>query len=639
VGASLISRDGDADNRNVRERCVTFVVAAGAVVVLAWASGGYFPSEWGLVALGFLLVLLATIVLSDGVEIGRLGVVLLGALGALGTWQLLSLWWSSSPSLPVNEAERTFLYLAATATLILCLRASTVPALLGGIAAGATVVSVYALGTRLAPGTIGGAYDPSSGYQLAKPIGYWNALGLLDVSGLLIVTGIALRRSAAQASIAAAAAVPLGVCLYFTYSRGSLLALATGLVAVVVLTPSRLRAAALAVAIMMPPLVGVALASRSNALTAAGATLQTAQEEGHRLAWELVGLAIVAVALQLAVARLGPRVRLSLRARRVLAIGTVAAVLLAGVAAAQHVGGPGAIVDRGRAAFVAEPPTTTTGLDRRLLSASGNGRSAYWRVAAGMVEHRPLLGEGAGSFTRTWLRERPVANEARDAHNLYLETLAELGPIGLGLLLLVLAAPFRAVPRVWRDPSAPVAVGVLSAFLIHAAVDWDWEIPLLTLIALACAAVLLVLDPARSRLALTASRRVAGCGAVGVAIVAALVIHVGNRAAADALDALAADRPEQAAAGAERARTWMPWSSEGSQLLGEALAESGDDVGARRALRDAARRDPGEWSIWYDLATVETAARRVNAITRTRELNPLSVELPTLEAEAAIDSS
>ena len=106
-------RDGDADNRNVRERCVTFVVAAGAVVVLAWASGGYFPSEWGLVALGFLLVLLATIVLSDGVEIGGLGVVLLGALAALGAWQLLSLWWSSSPSLPVNEAERTFLYLAA----------------------------------------------------------------------------------------------------------------------------------------------------------------------------------------------------------------------------------------------------------------------------------------------------------------------------------------------------------------------------------------------------------------------------------------------------------------------------------------------------------------------------------------------
>ena len=58
--------------------------------------------------------------------------------------------------MPVSESERTLLYLAAAATLILCLIASTVPALLGGIAAGVTVVSVYALGTRLAPGRSAG---------------------------------------------------------------------------------------------------------------------------------------------------------------------------------------------------------------------------------------------------------------------------------------------------------------------------------------------------------------------------------------------------------------------------------------------------------------------------------------------------
>jgi hypothetical protein len=256
-----------------------------------------------------------------------------------------------------------------------------------------------------------------------------------------------------------------------------------------------------------------------------------------------------------------------------------------------------------------------------------------------MVERHPLLGEGAGSFTRTWLRERPVANEARDAHNLYLETLAELGPIGLVLLLLVLVTPLRTVPRVWRDPSAPVAVGVLTAFALHAAVDWDWEIPLLTLIALAAAAVLLVLDPVRFSLPLTTSRRLAGCGAVGLALLVALVVHVGNRAAGDALDALAADHPEQAADAAARARTWMPWSSEGDQLLGEALAEAGDDRAARVPLLRAVRRDPGEWSIWYDLASVETGPERGRALTLARELNPLSVEIPALEAETSLDSS
>ena len=478
---------------------MTFAAAAVLVVVLAWSSGGYFPSEWGLITLGFLLVLLATILLSESVEIGRSGIVLLGALAAFGAWQLLSLLWSSSPSLPVTEFERTLLYLAAAATLILCLTAATVPALLGGIAAGATVVSVYALGTRLAPGTIGGAYDPSSGYQLAKPIGYWNALGLLAVAGLVIVAGIAIDGT------------PSGLpSRRWQLSRSA--SASTSPTARVSARPGRRsrrpRCPDREQAACGRPLGGAAGPTTHRG--GARVPLETALTTRRRHAANRptgrtpVGVGArragaLAVVLQVAVALIGPRVRVSDRVWRVVVVSAVAAVLVGGLAAVMHEGGPSTIADRARAAFVAEPPTTATGLDRRLLSASGNGRSAYWRVSARMVEHHPLLGEGAGSFARTWLRERPVANEARDAHNLYLETLAELGPIGLVLLLLVLVTPFRPVPRVWRDPSAPVAVGVLTAFLIHAAVDWDWEIPVLTLIALAAAAVLLVLDPVRSR--------------------------------------------------------------------------------------------------------------------------------------------
>ena len=513
--------------------------------------------------------------------------------------------------MPVSESERTLLYLAAAATLILCLTASTVPALLGGIAAGVTVVSVYALGTRLAPGTIGGAYDPSSGYQLAKPIGYWNAFGLLAVSGLVIVAGIALRRDALRASIAAVAAVPLGVCLYFTYSRGSLLALAAALVVLVALTESRLRAVVLLGVLLVPPLVGVALASRSNALTTAGATLQTAQREGHRLAWELVGLAALAVVLQVAAAlHRAAGSPLATGCGGCVAVGAVAAVVLGGVAAVVHEGGPGAIADRARAASSPSlrppPPGSTAGFSRRpaTVAPRTGGWLRAWssasRCSARVRDRSPARGFASGRWrTRRGMRTTSISRRWRSS--------ARSGSCSSCSSSLT---PFRTVPRVWRDPSAPVAVGVLTAFIIHAAVDWDWEIPLLTLIALAGAAVLLVLDPARSRLALTTSRRLAGCGAVGLALVAALVVHVGNRAAGDALDALAADRPEQAAAAAERARTWMPWSSEGDQLLGEALAESGDDRAARVPLLRAARRDPGEWSIWYDLASVETGAEK-----------------------------
>ena len=261
------------------------------------------------------------------------------------------------------------LYLAAAATLILCLTAATVPALLGGIAAGVTIVSVYALGTRLGPGTIGGAYDPSSGYQLAEPIGYWNALGLLAGSGLVIVAGVVIRRNAFRASIAAVAAVPLGVVSTSPTAEGLCLRWRARSSSSLRLTESRLRAVVLLGVLLVPPLIGVALSSRSNALTTAGATLQTAQREGHRFARELVGLAALAVVLQVAVALIGPRVRVSDRVWRVVVVSAVAAVLVGGLAAVMHEGGPSTIAtghgQHSSPSLRPPPPGSTAGFCRR----------------------------------------------------------------------------------------------------------------------------------------------------------------------------------------------------------------------------------------------------------------------------------
>ncbi len=74
-----------------------------------------------------------------------------------------------------------------------------------------------------------------------------------------------------------------------------------------------------------------------------------------------------------------------------------------------------------------------------------------------------------------------------DAHNLYLETLAELGPFGLVLLAAMLALPLVAALRVREHPFASAATGAYAAFLFHAALDWDWEMPAVTLAGLVCA--------------------------------------------------------------------------------------------------------------------------------------------------------
>lgn len=620
------------------KRILPGAVAALIVLVLAFESGGYFPSEWGLLSLALLIGSVSVLVVTDEVRLGRLDLLLLGALGLLGLWQLLSVAWSTGAAVPVLEAERTLVYLCAATALVLVLEPSRVTPLLGGVVAGITVVAIYALGTRLAPGTIGGAYDPSSGYQLAKPLGYWNALGLLLVMGIVLAAGLALHGTRVRAAAAAVVLVPMLVALSFTFSRGSVAALAVALAVVVALETRRIRAVAILGVLFAAPACGVLLASRKSALTAAGATLQTAQAQGHRLAWQLLALGAVAAALAALSFPATARVRVPDGLRRPLVALAVAAAVLAVAAGVARAGGPSALADRLQSSFTAQAPPAEQGLARRLLSISGNGRSDYWRVAARMVKRDPLLGDGAGSFTARWAQERPLEIEARDAHNLYLETLAELGPVGLLLLAAVLGTPLLALRRSRAVAPAAAAAGAYAAFLAHAALDWDWEVPLLVLVAVACATSLIALDPGRHSRRLALSRRLIALGACAALAALALVVHGGNRAAAVAADAIARDDPLAAAAAARRARAWMPWSFEPWQLLGEAELARGGDAAARDSLRRAAALDPGQWSVWFDLALASRGLERVNALTRARELNPRSMEVSDLVADTGRDA-
>ena len=104
----------------------------------------------------------------------------------------------------------------------------------------------------------------------------------------------------------------------------------------------------------------------------------------------------------------------------------------------------------------------------------------------------PLAGVGASGFRVEWRRERTVADPARDAHSLPLETLAELGLVGFALLAAWAAGVAHVASAAWR--AAPRCAGPAAAlvlWVVHACLDWDWEMPALTLVALALAAALL----------------------------------------------------------------------------------------------------------------------------------------------------
>ena len=150
-------------------------------------------------------------------------------------------------------------------------------------------------------------------------------------------------------------------------------------------------------------------------------------------------------------------------------------------------------------------------------------RSGYWHVAWQQeIASRPLGGTGAGTFGFFWMRSRIVLTlgGALDAHSLYVETLAELGLVGLVLLAAFLLLPLRGLRR--RDGPMTAAAAAYVAFLVHAGVDWDWELPAVTIAALACGAALLLGDgeqpdpppPAARAAALAAALAL---GAIGLA--------------------------------------------------------------------------------------------------------------------------
>jgi O-antigen ligase len=138
--------------------------------------------------------------------------------------------------------------------------------------------------------------------------------------------------------------------------------------------------------------------------------------------------------------------------------------------------------------FVAAAASSEHGIAQKLF---GQNRPLYWHVAWHEWEKNRVLGSGAGTFDRYWLHHRTVSSFARDAHSLYLETLAELGPIGLALLLAALLIPLLAL-RSRRDPLLATAAAAYVAFLVHAGIDWDWELPAVTLAGLACGSAMLV---------------------------------------------------------------------------------------------------------------------------------------------------
>jgi hypothetical protein len=420
-------------------------VTAVTVAALAVSDGGYGPTTWGWATLWLLWLTALALVLRGTIRVDRSEVVHAAALATLAIWIGASSLWSDDAGRSILEVQRVLVYVAAAGALLI-VRRNTVSYLIGGVLSGAVVVAAYALATRLVPDRFGGGGAARyAAYRLQEPIGYWNALGILcTMAAILAVCFAAEARSLVARALAACAFLVVSCTLYFTFSRGAWLALFVGVFVMVAVSPRRLTIVTTLLALAPTSIVAVWVASGSNGLTREISTAGQTVNDGHRFGVLLLALLPITAGIVTLAAIAQRRLRGSRALRRGYA-GTLlvaAAAVVVGIVVTQ--GGPVAIGERLRDGFVAPAPRVHD-LNDRLLNLSSNGRLDLWSVALDEASRSTLHGSGAGTFERNWLQHRTTGLKVRDAHSLYLETLGELGVVGLALLAVALLAPLRAV--------------------------------------------------------------------------------------------------------------------------------------------------------------------------------------------------
>jgi hypothetical protein len=620
-----------------------------------------------------LLILLATFVARGGVRLGptttvEIGLMLAGsvavaaacllggpgrlhgvpavlAFGLLAAFTALSITWSLAPSDSWLESSRTLAYLSVLAGggALVRLMPGRWAELLYGVLGGLVAICAWALLTKVFPASL----NPDETLaRLRAPFEYWNSVGLTAALAVLPLLWLTARRTGSGA-VNALAWPLLGlvfVCLMLSYSRGALIALAIGLAVWFVAVPLRLRAVAALLCSCLAAVPVVIWAFAQDGLTVDRAPMAARVDAGHELGALLLLLVAVLGVCGLAVGFFTTERPPSERTRRIAGRGLLAGLALVPVAVLIALAAsPGGVSGQTTEAWnrLTDPKARTPGNTPDRLAATSSVRAQYWDEALKVHADSTLVGTGAGAYAVVRTRYRQNGNViVRHAHGYFVQTLSDLGWVGIGLSLLaaliwVLTAA-RALGMRRDDRGLPfdaerVALWTMAAavvvFAVHSAIDWTWFVPGNVVPALLLAGWVAGRGPLRARLAppaeavaVEASPAVPASGwrrfapppargllaalAVAIALVAAWAAYQPQRSVAAGDEALALlDRGqyEQAVAMAQTAVDRNPLSPDPLFELAAIQQARGQTPEAKAALVRATEVQPASAEAWRRL--------------------------------------
>ncbi len=434
---------------------LTLTGAAIFCFITFFAGGGLPPVQQAttteiILTLGCGLIVAAAVILTPrGRQVYGLWPV--GLLLTFAALSALSVVWSVQPDASWQNAGLMFAYSAVFGAAVVLARAAPArwPAVIGGVTLAAVVVCGYALLTKVFPSSLD-AHDIYA--RLQAPYGYWNATGLTAAMGVIGCMWLGARRRghALLSALAYPATGLLLVTLMLAYSRGALVALAVGLALWFAVVPLRLRGAAVLLTGALAAGLVVAWDFSRHALSTESVALHARVIAGRQLGVLLVAMLVLLAIVGVAIGFCTSRRPLS-RATRgnagavLLSILVLAVIAFAGALAVSHRGFTGSI-SHGFHSLTnthAAVPANTPGR----LTAIGSVRAVYWNEALQVFQAHPALGTGARSYGTARLRYRTEDLEANDAHGFVVQTLADLGLVGLAIALALLLTWMAAAGR------------------------------------------------------------------------------------------------------------------------------------------------------------------------------------------------